>query len=220
MNKVENLKKRTSNSKIGLTENVAYQLRDKDGNIKSMFQLNSVGRAIIERARRGYSPYDSNGNMKTGRRAKLALYGLQIEGITGNWVTEMRVANGVPTVGKALVAGRINGSGTPAAVAWIGVGIGTTAYNATDTALETEREDDGSAGTDHEAASVSLVTTDTTNDTAQLVATFAFTATLAITESGAFNAATGGTLLCRQTFSAINVVSGDSLQVTWKIDVD
>jgi hypothetical protein len=41
-----------------------------------------------------------------------------------------------------------------------------------------------------------------------------------VTESGTLNAAAAGVLLARQTFSAINVANGDSLQVTWKFDVD
>ena len=40
------------------------------------------------------------------------------------------------------------------------------------------------------------------------------------TESGVFNAASNGTLAARQVFAAINVASGDSLQITWKFDVD
>lgn len=213
--------KRLVSAKLGLNLNVAYQLKDKNGNLNSMFSVNRFGRLILEAARKDYSPYNADGSQKTGLRANLALYGLRIPGLTGDWVKELQVSNGVPTVGKALVAGRINGSGSPAAAAYIGVGVGTTAFAAGDTALETEKLEDGTtSATAHKAASVSLVTTDVTNDTAQLVATFAFTATLAITESGCFNASSTGTLLCRQTFSAINVVSGDSLQVTWKIDVD
>lgn len=213
--------KTSQRGRMKIEENVTYRLRDKDGNFKPMFAVNKLGRAIIDAARANYSPYNLDGTLKQERRAQLALYGLYIPYITGQWVKEMKVSNGVPDVGKALVAGRINGSGTPAAAAWIGVGTGVTAFNASDTALGTEKLEDGTtSATAHKAASVSLVTTDTTNDTAQLVATFAFTATLAITESGVFNASSTGTLLCRQTFSAINVVSGDSLQVTWKIDVD
>lgn len=213
--------KRLVSAKLGLNLNVAYQHKDKNGNIKPMFSVNRFGRMILEAARKGYNPYNEIGQLKNEFRAKLALYGIRIPVLTGAWVGEMQVSNGVPTVGKALVAGRINGSGTPAAAAWIGAGIGTTAFNAADTALETEKIEDGSTSTAaHEVASVSLVTTDTTNDTAQLVATFNWLATLAITESAVFNASSGGTMLCRQTFSAINVVSGDSLQITWKIDVD
>jgi hypothetical protein len=61
------------------------------------------------------------------------------------------------------------------------------------------------------------VTTTTTNDTAQLTNTFSVTGTVAVTESGVLNAASTGTLLCRQVFTAINVVSGDSLALTWKV---
>jgi hypothetical protein len=213
-------KKTEQRGRMRLVENVAYQLRDAAGNVKPMFAINKLGRMILEAARENYTPYNSDGSVKEGLRAKIALEGLRIQGLTGQWVSEMQVSNGVPTVGKALVAGRINASGAPAAAGWIGIGIGTTAFNATDTALETERQSDGTASTAHTAATASLVTTDVTNDTAQLVATFSFTATLAITESGVFNASSAGTILCRQTFSAINVVSGDSLQITWKIDVD
>lgn len=207
--------------RMRLQENVAYKLVDKNGNAKSMFALNALGRAIMEAARENYSPYNADGSLKNELRARIALYGMRIPLLFGMWVKEMQVSNGIPTVGKALVAGRINGSGSPAAATYIGVGVGTTAFDAADTALGTEKLEDGTTSTAaHKAATASLVTTDVTNDTAQLVATFAFTATLAITESGVFNASSAGTLLCRQTFSAINVVSGDSLQVTWKIDVD
>jgi hypothetical protein len=67
-----------------------------------------------------------------------------------------------------------------------------------------------------------LQTTETAGDTAQLLNTFNFTTggTFAVTESGVLNAASTGTLLARQVFTAINVASGDSLQVTWKFDVN
>lgn len=204
-----------------MTENVTYSLVDKDGKLKPMFEVNNLGRKLLEAFREGYSPYNADGSQKKGLRAHLALYGLRIPLLTGMWVKEMQISNGIPTVGKALVAGRINGSGSPAAATYVGVGVGTTAFNAADTALETEKLVDGTtSATAHTSGTPSLVTTDVTNDTAQLVATFAFTATLAITESGVFNASSTGTLLARQTFSAINVVTGDSLQLTWKIDVD
>ena len=66
------------------------------------------------------------------------------------------------------------------------------------------------------------MTTDVTNDTAQGVLSFSVTGTKAVTESGFFNhiGTATGTMLSHQVFSAINVVSGDTLQITWKIDVD
>lgn len=206
--------------RLRLTENVTYELKDKDGNVKPLFEVNAFGRTFLELARKGYTPYNSDGSVKRGLRAYLALYGLRISGITGQWVQAMEVSNLLPTVGKALVAGRINGSGSPAAAGWIGIGTGTTAAAAGDTALEAEKAADGTASTTHTSATASLVTTDVTNDTAQLVATFSITGTIAVTESGVFNASANGTILARQTFSAINVVSGDSLQLTWKFDVD
>jgi len=40
-----------------------------------------------------------------------------------------------------------------------------------------------------------------------------------VTESAVLNASSAGTMLCRQTFSAINVADGDTLQITWKVTV-
>jgi hypothetical protein len=110
------------------------------------------------------------------------------------------------------------GSGAPAAATYIGVGIGTTAAAATDNDLETEST---ASGLTRATATISLVTTDVANDTAQAVKSFSVTGSVAVTESGMFNAGFGGgTLLARQVFSAINVVNGDTLEITWKLDVD
>jgi hypothetical protein len=128
---------------------------------------------------------------------------------------------GIANAGRAVVSARLYGTAS-AAYGAIGMGTGTTAFNAADTTLETEKKADGTAASGvHAIASGSVtassVTTTVTNDTAQFVGTVAMTATLAVTESGLFNADTNGTLLARQTFSAVNVVSGDSIQFTWKI---
>ena len=97
------------------------------------------------------------------------------------------------------------------AFGYIAIGTGTTAPSASYTALETE--------THRASTTTSLTTTNVTNDTAQLEATFNFTSSYAITESGIFNDATAGDMLASQTFSALNVANGDSLTVTWKITV-
>jgi len=126
---------------------------------------------------------------------------------------ERKVKNLIVDVGKAQVAGLINGVVTTP-FTYIAIGTGTTAPTASDTALEAE--------THREAATTSRETTSVTNDTAVLQVTFSgYTGTEAITESGVFDAASGGNMLCRQTFSAINVDwdAGDALQVTWKIQV-
>lgn len=186
---------------IRSSDNVVYQLRDAQGNIKPIFQENALCKALLKSGK--LSPTWIN-----------ARYGSFISPFLGSWKSEKAIGNLVTTAGKALVAGLINGSGSPAAATYIAVGTGTTAAAAGDTALVTETS---TSGLSRAAATVSLVTTTTTNDTAQLTKTFSVTGTVAVTESGVLNAASTGTLLCRQVFSAINVVNGDSLAITWKV---
>lgn len=184
-------------------ENVEYVLRDAHGNVKPLFQEYRWTQMLMKA---GYlSPLWIN----SGFAALLAPF-------LGYWSSTKMVRNGVTTVGKALIAGRLNASGAPAAADYIAVGTGTTAFNAADTALETESS---TSGLSRAQGTVSLVTTTTTNDTAQVTKTFSVTGTVAVTESGVLNAASTGTLLCRQTFSAINVVNGDSLAITWKVAI-
>lgn len=88
-----------------------------------------------------------------------------------------------------------------------GSGTGTNAEAVGDTALQTavESRDDGSQT---EGASANIYRT---------VGTVAYTATRAITEHGLFSASTGGTLMDRSVFSAINVDNGDSIQFTYDL---
>lgn len=194
-----------------IKENVAYQLRDANGNLKPLFALNKFGEAVLRFARSHFSQ-ESKGVFK-----HLALYGLRIPGITGHWTTNMQVSNGVTNAGMAAVAALINGATATDPFDYIAIGTGTTAFNASQTALVTESTNNGA---ERDQGTASRVTTDVTNDTARVVLTFNFTGSFAITESGLFNDPSAGTMLCRQTFTAINVVSGDSLQVTWDVDVD
>ncbi len=207
---------------IGRHLNVGYQLVGRDGELKKLFQDNALNKAIFSffrklAATKGIKIRNDDGSPTKGLIASLALYGLRIPFITGFWTSHMNIANLVTDAGKAGVASRINGSGGEAAFTYIAIGTGGVAPAAGDTALGAEITTGGGARANSTA---SRVTTDVTNDTAQLVNTFSLTASFAVTESGVLNAAAAGTLLCRQTFSAVNVVNGDSLQVTWKIDVD
>jgi hypothetical protein len=125
--------------------------------------------------------------------------------------------NGLTNAGFAEVAGLITLDVGGTAFDYIAIGTGTTAFDPTQTALANEIKRKAGTGT--------RVTTTVTNDTAQYVTTFSsadgLTGTSAVTESGVFNASTGGTMLCRQTFSSlsINWDSGDTLQVTWRVQV-
>lgn len=119
--------------------------------------------------------------------------------------------NLVVTVGKQWLSGALSGdTASPNTMKYIGLGTGTSAAVAGDTTLGTPVES-RATGTQ------SRVTTTIANDTYQCVGTVSITDTRAITECGLFSASTDGSMLSRQVFSAVNAVSTDSLQITWKI---
>lgn len=205
----------TKSAQFSLRENVEWVLRDKNGNIKQLFTENALG-VFLLKFFRAITPHsiDEKGQVKPGLLNHLSAYGLRVPFLTGFWGNSRIIANGVTNAGFAGVASRINAAGAEAAFTYIAVGTGTTAFAAGNTTLETEL---AVSGLSRAAATASRVTTTQTNDTAQLVLTYSVSGTAAVTESGVLNASSSGVLLCRQTFSAINVVSGDSLQITWKI---
>jgi hypothetical protein len=210
--------KKSTRGRFNLKLNVDYQLRDKNGNIKPIFTENKIGEIFLKTMRSIVKdPITKEGKVKNGLFNYLSVYGLRIPYVTGMWNTHRTISNLVTDAGRAGVASRINGSGAEAAFTYIAMGTGTTAANVADTQLQTEL---ATSGLSRANATASRVTTDTTNDTAQLVNTFSVSGTVAVTESGVLNAASVGTLLARQVFSAINVVNTDSLQITWKFDVD
>ena len=86
-------------------------------------------------------------------------------------------------------------------------GVGVTGANITDTDIETTDGEARSTGTQVESSSVIY----------ESVGTIAYTTSKAITEHGLFSQATGTTLMDRHTFSAINVVNGDSIQFTYDL---
>lgn len=184
--------------RFNLKENIQYSLKDKNGNVKPIFQDNALFRFLM-------------------KHGILSPHFFKIPFLLGNWSSMKMVSNLITNAGAAGTASRINGSGAEAAFTYIAVGTGATAANVADTTLQTET---AASGLSRAAATASRVTTDVTNDTAQLTYTFSVTGTVAVTESGVLNAASTGTLLARQVFSAINVVNGDSLTITWKFDVD
>lgn len=212
--------------KAGLGENMTYRVIGADGKAKRLWQNNKLGLALLKAFRSKIDPIARVTNeagevkasyVKKGLLNHFAAYGVQLPFITGGYTYSMRGANLVTSAGKAGVASRINGDGSEAAFTYIAIGTGTTAAAAGDTTLQTEITTNGGQ---RAAATVSRTTTDVTNDTARMVKTFSFTGSFAVTEAGCLNAASSGTLLNRQVFSAVNVVNGDSLQVTIDIDVD
>lgn len=182
-------------SHFSAKENVEYVLLDKNGNRKPIFQENALFTWL----------------MKAGIVSPTFM---KVPFLLGHWSDSKLVSNLITNAGRALISGMINGSGAPAAATYVAVGTGVTAANAADTTLQTET---AASGLSRAAGTVSLVTTTITNDTAQVLKLFTVTGTVAVTEAGLLNASSSGTLLCRQVFSAINVINGDTLQITWKV---
>lgn len=125
-------------------------------------------------------------------------------------IEQITVPNLVVTVGKEFIAASMlkTTSNSPAAMTHMGIGTGTTAAAAGDTAL-------GTAAGARQTVSGSVtgaVVTYTSNFGAGV-------GTGAITEAGIFNASTGGTMLCRTVFSAVNKGANDSIAITWNVTV-
>lgn len=182
-------------SRVKFIENVEYKVTGKDGKVKPLFQENALFRFLI-------------------KHGVLSPHALKIPFIFGSWNSSKVLSNLITNAGFAGAASRINGDGAEAVFTYIAVGTGTTAANAADTTLETET---ATSGLSRAAGTASRITTTQTNDTAQVTKTFSVSGSVAVTEAGLLNASSSGVLLARQVFSAINVVSGDSLTITWKI---
>jgi hypothetical protein len=140
----------------------------------------------------------------------------EVFGSNGELKFSQRVKNLITSAGKAGLASRCNGSGAEAAFTYIALGTGTNAAAVGDTTLQTEL---AASGLSRANATASRTTTSVSNDTARLVHTFTVSGTVAVTEAGILNASSGGVLLCRTVFSAVNVVSGDSLVVTYDVQM-
>lgn len=123
------------------------------------------------------------------------------------------LATAFTNAGAAIVTNRITQAGTaPKNIGW---GTGTTTAAVGQTALVTEAAPTTSGG--RTVGTESRVTTDQTNDTYQVTGTVTAGSSLAITEAGLFDATTSGNMLIRSDYSAVNVVSGDSISYTFKL---
>ncbi len=133
----------------------------------------------------------------------------------GNLKEDRTIKNTITAVGKAALAGLLLADVGGAAFDYIAIGVGSPSA----TALGSEATTNGGARRGGADVTGSRVTTSVANDTAQFVTTFTFTGSLAITEEGIFNAASNGTMLASQTFAPLNVVDGDTLTITHKIQI-
>lgn len=113
--------------------------------------------------------------------------------------------------GPAIVTNRMIAGGTaPKNIGW---GIGTGAAAVGDTALGTESAPTTSGG--RTVGTEARTTVTQTNDNYQVTGTVTAGSSLAITEAGLFDNVTAGNMLIRAVFSAVNVVSGDSIAFTF-----
>lgn len=124
--------------------------------------------------------------------------------------------NVITNVGLAEMVKLIFGlGGSP--FKYLAIGTGTTTESVTDTALENEIA--------RKQASITQTTTNVSNDTALLEATFSkadgLTGTANVSEAGVFNASSGGVLLARKTFSPVpvNWDAGDSITIRYYIQM-
>ena len=118
------------------------------------------------------------------------------------------IPNTIVTAGKNDIASLISGAGS--VMTHMAVGTGTNAVAAGDTTLQTE--------TDRNALSVSGGAP-STNTVVFIGVWAAGDGTAAITEAGLFSASSGGTMLARTVFSAVNKGASDVLTITWTVTI-
>ena len=186
---------------------------------------------IIVRDRRGRVKHRLGGPPPSMRRSLLRRLAERVKSLFDDpplgteWVGALPAAvapetgllrNIITNAGVAEMIKLVFGLGGTA-FGYIAIGTGTAAESATDTALAAEIK--------RKAASKTQTTTSITGDTCLLTATFSsadgLTGTSAVTEAGVFNAATGGVLLARKVFSAVNVNwdAGDSITINYYIQL-
>lgn len=171
-------------------KNTEFVLRDRNGNIKPLWNENAVGRFFRK------------------------VFGLNIRTLGfGFWATSLRTHNLITNVGHAAANGRMSNQGSYSPFVNICLGINTSTANALDQALGQEITTAGGA---RGAATATQVTTTITNDTTQLVKTFSFTGSFAVTEEGIVDSATAPTVTTTtqsriNTDTTVTVASGTGI---------
>ena len=130
------------------------------------------------------------------------------------------MAFGVATVltngGKAITAKRLIGA-TPSQTEpkYLALGVGATGADRTALAANTVLSSELAEG--RATCTASTVTTSQTDDTYQAVGTVTASGSRAVDEGGLFDANTAGNMFLSATFNVVNLSSGDSLQITAKV---
>lgn len=130
-------------------------------------------------------------------------FAAQIPFVTGFYANLRLTHNVISNVGHAAGNGRISNQEGYSAFTNLALGIGAETAAALDQALSNEITANGGA---RGAATASQVTTSVTNDTMQLVKTWNFIASFAVTEEGIFDASAAPTV----TTTTQSRVAGDT----------
>jgi len=162
---------------------------------------------------------------------------IKVYGPDGEVKDSRYIPNLVVQSGKTFIATRMLGSGGDSArdtstltscMSHMAIGTSNTSAASSDTSLAAEVVVDGDIAAYSRA---SLSTSSYSTGIVTYVATFGTnnpertdsSNTTAITEAGIFNSsntqASGGTMLCRTTFNAVNKGNDDTLQITWTITI-
>ena len=135
---------------------------------------------------------------------------LEHYGATGELLTTQNIHNLVVTTGRNVIADRMKGTPTKAAMTHMAVGTSSTAAVIGDTTL----------GAEVSASRTALTSTSVTTNVITYTCTFgAGVGTGALVEAGLFNASSAGDMLCRTVFAVINKGASDSVVVTWTVTI-
>lgn len=121
----------------------------------------------------------------------------------------------ITDAGVALIVDALDNTLADATIKFHGIGTGTNAEAAADTALQTELTTEYNPNSTRATGTFSQPSANISRS----VATNTVDATAGVTEHGVLSQAAtgGGTLLDRSVFSVVNLVSGDSLQSTYSV---
>lgn len=176
-----------STESTGMKGIVRVQLKDRDGNSKKLFQGNKLWETL----------------------KSLLNVDVKIPFVTGNWTFNGVMYNTIAATGLSESAKLLGGIAADP-ISHMAIGIGTPSATALGSEIVT-------VGGERVAVTPTSQTTTVTGDTNRSVNTYTFTGSLAVTEEGLFNATPAGDMIASRSFSAINVTSGDSLQITHDI---
>lgn len=125
----------------------------------------------------------------------------------GELIGQYNIKNMIVHVGKQFIINRMVNAAIPP-MSHMAIGTGGTAPLSANTALEVE------------VARMAIPTPSVSDTTATFTGIFPpATGTGDITEAGLFNATSGGTMLARTTFPAIEKNEGDTIAISWYISL-